>query len=177
MMFMLMTLIFGMVFMTGQFSSILWCVGMGWMGSVMLCMSLWYLCSYEKRKRMYRQYFMDKEMEIREQYKKNQEILEERYPSAMHGICSGEQEGTLWNRNPMQKDFLVHRLGVGDWPFQVSIEMEEDGFPYQKDSTLSGSAHIRKQYQTLKQVPVTLDLGSWEKAGSMVCRVRELEPA
>ena len=165
MMFMLMTLIFGMVFMTGQFSSVLWCVGMGLMGSVMLCMSLWYLCGYEKRKRMYRQYFMDKEMEIREQYKKNQEILEERYPSAMHGICSGEQEGTLWNRNPVQKDFLVHRLGVGDRPFQVSIEMEEGGFPYQKDSPLSGSARIRKQYQTLKQVPITLDLGRYHRIG------------
>lgn len=70
---------------------------------------------------------------------------------------------------------MVCRLGIGDVPFQVEIEIPHEKFSLINDSLADKPAQIRESYRTLHKVPVCIDLlkekligivGGKEKAGA-----------
>ena len=67
-------------------------------------------------------------------------------------------KGVLWNRNRTHEDFLSHRLGVGDTPFQIKIEIPKKRFKLYKDSLSEKPAFIKDNYSMLYNVPIMLDL-------------------
>lgn len=124
----------------------------------------------------YSAYLMRCTEEIKEKYARNTRILQETYPSASEVTTSEERNPAgLWGRNRSHEDFLFHRLGTGDVPFQVPIEIPRERFTLINDSLADKPRFIRDSYQTLHQVPVGIDLekntligivGGVEKAGA-----------
>lgn len=125
----------------------------------------------------YSKYLVEKTEEIKEKYNNTSEKLEEMYPSAEFCLGYDERGSILWNRNRTHEDFLTHRLGIGDIPFQVPIEISRKRFRIYEDELGEKPEFIKENYEKLYQVPVTLDftshnligvIGGEEKQGALM---------
>lgn len=107
----------------------------------------------------YGKYLLKCASEIRGKYEHNTKILNERYPAA-NQLMTMEEEASefLWKRNPAHVDFLYHRLGIGELPFQVPILIPKEKFTLIDDSLAEKPRQIRDEYQTLHNVPIGIDL-------------------
>lgn len=105
----------------------------------------------------YSNYLVDKTNQIKERYDSNELILKNMYPSAEACLAYDERSDMLWNRNSTHKDFLTHRLGIGDIPFPIKINIPKEKFRMFEDELEKKPQFIKDNYQKLFQVPVTLD--------------------
>lgn len=112
----------------------------------------------EHRIRAYAEYLDKREKLIAETYQKNKAALFERYPSAEKCRSYDATSTTLWNRNIHQDDYLTHRLGLGDVPFQAPIIVPEEKFTLITDELMERPEKIRSLYQTIHQAPVCVNL-------------------
>ncbi|MDO5410942.1 MAG: type VII secretion protein EssC [Lachnospiraceae bacterium] len=112
----------------------------------------------ELRFQAYSQYLVEKADQIKEKYDNTVRMLEDMYPPAEHCISYDEMGNVLWNRNRTHEDFLTHRLGIGDIPFSVKIDIPKKRFRLLKDELAEKPEFIQKSYETLYNVPVTLNL-------------------
>lgn len=105
----------------------------------------------------YGNYLIERARQLAQTYDLNRHAMLETYPSARQ--CA-ESTGTsgLWNRNRTHPDFLFVRLGLGDVPFQVDIQAPTKGFSLTADRMMDRPELIRSEYQTLREVPVGVDL-------------------
>ncbi len=106
----------------------------------------------------YGEYLIKCANDIKEKYEKNAESLRMMYLSAEECTRFDEDNNMLWNRNMDHKDFLCHRLGIGDVPFQVTITIPRDRFTLINDSLAEKPKMIRQSYKTLHDVPICIDL-------------------
>ncbi len=122
---------------------------------------------YEKRKvdeeelhrfDAYHQYLVDTANMIKEKYEKNTNYLRKMYLSAEECSSYDENSPLLWNRNRNHKDFLSHRIGIGNIPFQVPITIPKERFSLLIDSLSEKPSAIKENYKELKQVPICVDL-------------------
>lgn len=117
--------------------------------------------AYEaRRNEKYGAYLQGRENLIREKYTKNTNAMLRNNISAAE--CAGftyDNPG-LWSRNRNQEDFLTFRLGLGDLPFQVNVKIPDRKFTMEDNALAELPAKIRASFQTLKNVPVTIDLSS-----------------
>lgn len=106
----------------------------------------------------YSNYLMEKTETLRSQFQMNVSAMHVMYPpcSVLLGYNRKTQE--LWNRNASQSDFLFARAGLGDQPFQVEIKIPEKHFSLVSDSLLEKPEEIKRQFSTMHQVPVCIDL-------------------
>lgn len=122
---------------------------------------------YEKRKNndeelhrfdAYHQYLVDTANNIKEKYEKNTAYLRKMYLSAEE--CSGYDKNNqlLWNRNKDHRDFLSHRIGIGDIPFQVTINIPKERFSLMIDALAEKPSVIQESYKNLHQVPICVDM-------------------
>lgn len=107
----------------------------------------------------YSEYLMKCAETVKEKYAQSIRILKERYPSldVLFDQKNMVPEG-LWGRNRSHEDFLYHRLGVGDIPFQIDIEVPKEKFTLTNDSLADKPRFIKESYKTLHDVPVGVDL-------------------
>lgn len=98
-------------------------------------------------------------------YRENADAIRDRYLSAEECCTLDEKSPLLWNRNPAFDDFLYTRLGIGDIPFQAEIQVPKERFTLLDDSLAEKPALVRENFQTLKDVPVTVDLQSQRLIG------------
>ena len=111
-----------------------------------------------RRFEAYGEYLIGITEQIRQAYGKNTKILNERYLSS-ELCCEYDENNTrLWGRNVTHEDFLVHRLGRGDMPFQMDISVPKDKFTLTSDSLTQKPQFIKDNYSTLKMVPVCVDI-------------------
>lgn len=113
---------------------------------------------------------------IKEKYEHNMRVMLEMYPSAIECVSEEmEKQKRMWNRNSTHRDFLSHRLGIGDMPFQVSIQIPKERFTLVNDSLADKPGFINESYRTLHQVPICFDMkqerlvgivGGEDKAGA-----------
>lgn len=106
----------------------------------------------------YGKYLVKKAGEVREIYEDSARRLAETYPGAAECLDYSREKGELWNRNPEHDDFLRHRVGLGDIPFQYQLEIPKKQFTLYRDELAEKPAYIRENYHTLFRVPVTVDL-------------------
>ncbi len=106
----------------------------------------------------YSNYLIQVANNIREKYIHNTESMKQMYPSAQQCLQYDRHSSELWNRNFGHKDFLYQRLGLGDQPFQVSIEIPKEKFTLLNDSLLEKPIMIKSEFETLKQVPIGISL-------------------
>ncbi len=118
-----------------------------------------------KKKGVYKKYLDKKNMLIKEQYEKTYKVLQSRYLSVNTYIDSALIFLYLWNRNPYHEDFLKHRIGVGNLPFPVKIEVPEEGMGEGEDKLWQGARRIKEHYTILHQVPILLDIKKYNQIG------------
>lgn len=106
----------------------------------------------------YGQYLVKKTEDIKEAYTQTEAGLNENYPDAERCLTYDSQPGELWSRNVSHPDFLVHRLGKGDVPFPMEINVPPDKFSLYEDDLADRPAMIKANFNTLYDVPVTVDL-------------------
>ena len=105
----------------------------------------------------YSRYLVEKTDHIRQEYSDTEVMLKKRYPQAQECLTYDGKTGNLWNRNRSHDDLLVHRVGIGDIPFQIDINIPKQRFRIYEDELAKKPVFIKENYQTLYQVPVTLD--------------------
>ncbi|MCQ2498910.1 MAG: type VII secretion protein EssC [Lachnospiraceae bacterium] len=105
----------------------------------------------------YSEYLIKSANTIKEKYDKNYSSLHNMYQSA-EVCCNQDAESmTLWNRNKSHEDFLTHRLGIGDMPFQVKITVPKERFTLINDSLAEKPAMIKESYKNLHSVPLCIN--------------------
>lgn len=112
-----------------------------------------------KRFEVYGEYLITCANQVQEKYNQNTEALRQLYtdPSACCQYTHASPQ--LWNRNRTHEDFLLHRLGLGDIPFQVTVDIPKERFSMLNDSLSTKSKMIKENYTMLREVPVCADLG------------------
>lgn len=106
----------------------------------------------------YSDYLLEKENEIKLNYDDTIRRLEETYPDLETCLEYDEKKGFLWNRNYSHDDFLAVRLGIGEREFQCRIDVPQKKFNLYKDELSEQPQRIKKKYEKLINVPVTVDL-------------------
>lgn len=106
----------------------------------------------------YSNYLMEKSETLRSRFQMNVSSMHTMYPASSALLSYTARTRELWNRNSTQSDFLCVRVGLGDQPFQAEIKIPEKRFSLVSDSLLDKPEEIRKQFSTMHQVPVCLDL-------------------
>lgn len=95
---------------------------------------------------------------LREKYQHNAAAMLQMYPSGAQCVAYNESSSELWNRNYTHEDFLYQRIGLGDQPFQVDIQIPKEKFTMINDTLLDKPKMIQEEFKTLHQVPVGLSL-------------------
>ena len=107
----------------------------------------------------YSRYLLDHASEIQEKYEYNQKNLLKRYPSAEQLVGDGtSMPDGLWGRNTGHPDFLYERLGIGDMPFQVPVQIPKERFALNEDELAKKPKMIQEKYAVLRGVPIGVDL-------------------
>ena len=107
----------------------------------------------------YSQYLIRCSEKIKHSYNNNSDALRKMYPPAAFCVTEEmETQNLLWGRNSTHKDFLAHRVGMGDMPFQVEINVPKERFTLMDDSLNEKPALIRDSYRNLHDVPICIDL-------------------
>lgn len=119
----------------------------------------------QKRFNAYGNYLIEIAEKLRVDYEKNQTALNSMYPSAAECCQYNHSHAALWNRNYSHEDFLFQRLGIGDIPFQIPIQIPKARFSIEADSLKQKPADIKAQYRTLRAVPVGVDLAQKQLIG------------
>lgn len=111
-----------------------------------------------KRFHSYGNYLISIARELSEKYDGNYRALHSIYPSTE--VCTGYGRTTpeLWCRNFSHEDLLFARLGLGDVPFQIKINVPKRGFYMNADRLMEYPEIIRSEFSVLHSVPVGLDL-------------------
>ena len=107
----------------------------------------------------YSEYLIRCSEKIKRSYMNNAEALRKMYPSADYCVSPNmETQNLLWGRNSTHRDFLAHRVGRGDIPFQVEINVPKERFTLVDDSLNEKPRLIRDSYRNLHDVPICIDL-------------------
>ena len=112
----------------------------------------------ELRLSKYGEYLGKKTDEIKKTYDQTIASLNDNYPNASVCVSYDENSAELWDRNFSHKDFLVHRLGKGDIPFEMDISVAHQRFSMYDDDLSERPQMIKENYSTLHDVPVTVDI-------------------
>ena len=111
-----------------------------------------------KRFEMYSEYLIRCANDIKDKYEQNTRALNELYRPAESCVQLDRSANMLWNRNVRHEDFLCHRLGMGDIPFQVEIKVPKERFSLVEDSLVEKPRMMKESYRMLSNVPVCVDL-------------------
>ena len=114
----------------------------------------------------YGEYLEKCAVEIEGKYKHNLDALEEMYPYAAEcASAEFQNQNRMWNRNSTHKDFLLHRLGKGEIPFQIDIQIPKERFQLTEEDFALAPGVIKEKYQYLHNVPICLDLSKERMIG------------
>ena len=115
----------------------------------------------------YSGYLKKMDMEIRERYQHNAQALHAMYPAPTQLMSEMGGALQLWTRNSNHADFLNHRLGLGDIPFQAEIRIPKERFMLWEDSLADNPRLIKENYAVLREVPVCVDLKNHRLIGAV----------
>ena len=78
-------------------------------------------------------------------------------------IC--ERNRRLWERVPGDVDYLSVRLGKGELDFGIEIQSPNKGFTLENDPMLDNAIALKRKYQKMTDVPITLSLNDKKVVG------------
>lgn len=106
----------------------------------------------------YGNYLINISGKLREYYAHNRQAMFNMYPAAEVLCKYDSSDSSLWNRNKNHTDFLFYRLGLGDIPFQVRVEIPEEKFSLSTDILKEKPKLLYEDYQKLNGVPIGIDI-------------------
>lgn len=121
----------------------------------------------------YGDYLVEISDRLQRDYENNRRAIWQMYPPAQNCLEYRQDSPQLWGRNLSHDDFLYHRLGIGDIPFQVNIHIPKDRFYVFKDSLRDKPRMLQEKYKILREVPVGIDLCQMPLAGLVGGKNRE----
>lgn len=121
-----------------------------------------------KRKEIYRNYVRESELRIKEQYNKKMGNLRLAYPDIEEYISDGVNRTLLWNRNRADDDFLKVRIGKGNVPCNINVQIPKERFSMIEDELKDLPRRLKSKYAYMFDVPEVVDL-SEEKIVGVVC--------
>lgn len=134
-----------------------------------------FVISEKRRQQAYTKYVSDSEQKIREIYNSNTSKLRLMYPSIDEYVSKGLNRHLLWNKSVSDDDFLGVRIGVGNVPNEIGINIPKDRFSLYDDELNDLPKRLKEKYSVLKDVPVTVDLLSNKCVGIVGAIGRELK--
>ncbi len=112
----------------------------------------------QSRFNAYGNYLIETADSLKRKYEQNANALRELYPSSKECCNFGRESNRIWNRNVSHEDFLFQRLGLGNIPFQIQIQIPKEKFSVQQDPLKQKPGIIKNDYRMLEHVPVGIDL-------------------
>ncbi len=112
----------------------------------------------EERFQAYGNYLVNRAEYIRGKYEKSRNTLLAMYPPACTVANYGANNTELWNRNRKHDDFLCQRIGSGNLPFQMEINVPKERFSMTFDQLSEKPRSIKQDYSVLYDVPINVDL-------------------
>lgn len=119
----------------------------------------------QARQSAYRAYLERQERKISDRYEDNANTLRSMYPSAREASRYDETTHVLWNRNVTHEDFLTHRLGLGELPFQTEIRMPKERLELYEDELRDKPRLLTRKYRMLYNVPICVDFDEHRLVG------------
>ncbi|MBS6395823.1 MAG: DUF853 family protein [Clostridiales bacterium] len=119
----------------------------------------------ELRYNAYGSYIIGMTGRVRQACEDNRRALFFNHPSGEECCALSDADGSLWNRNRAQDDFLTVRLGLGDMPFQGNIEIPRQRFQLLQDELMEKPGLLKDSFKMLYQVPICLDLLRYPMVG------------
>ena len=119
----------------------------------------------QRTQKAYQKYLEKKNNVIKQQYNRTRRILQSRYIQVSEYLDSPVWQIHLWNRNPYHIDFLIYRVGIGNIPFQMKIQIPEEVFQEKSERLWEELKRIKKHYHILYKVPVLLDVQKYNQIG------------
>ena len=113
-----------------------------------------------RRQERYERYLVECTDRIREKFEHNREALLYMYPDARSRAEAVESLTGLWERKRHHNDFLFARVGLGDMPFQVNINVPKRMFSLTDDELSDRPQRIAESYSVMREVPINVDLCS-----------------
>lgn len=103
----------------------------------------------------YHTYLEEKKQEIDVESKLQSEILIENLLSneQCYEMIMNRRTG-LWGRRIEQEDFLTTRIGIGNYPTDITINCPDDGFSIEDTSLKKDALQIADSYHLIKNVPI-----------------------
>lgn len=71
-----------------------------------------------------------------------------------------ERDAKLWNRSPLDDDFMDLRVGVGDGGISFEVKGQQNGFTTEEDYLAKRAQKIVEDAQLLRDIPVTCHVGA-----------------
>ena len=110
----------------------------------------------------YREYLEQKRKEIRDECDEECRVLRKKYPSLSQIALEPQQKKRLWERRPVNDDFLHVRLGSGSCPMFAQLSYPKRRFELQSDKLEEEMYHLVEETYTLTNIPIVLSLiDSW----------------
>lgn len=113
----------------------------------------------EKRQTKYREYLDKKNTVIQEMKEKQKKILFENYCSSEE--CTRiilEKDPHLWERKIEDYDFLHIRLGIGNVPLKIDLQVPEEQFAMEDDNLVEILHEIEKNSKMINSAPIVTSL-------------------
>lgn len=106
---------------------------------------------YEQRRvELYGRYLEDKRRAIAEEKEREESRLNQNYPDLQRVLQIPLDGKRLWERRPVDDDFLTVRVGAGDAPLLAEIQYPEESFSMDEDP-------LEKKMLSLARKPVRLE--------------------
>lgn len=130
-----------------------------------------------QRMEKYGRYMAEQKARIEAVADKQRKIISQENPPAAKCLESLENlQRSLWERSPLDRDFLHVRLGMGYEDLCVEVKYRADqGFTMENDRLELLAAQIVEETAIVDQVPARVDLRSYQRVGIVGGRQRVIE--
>lgn len=113
----------------------------------------------EKRQKRYKEYLNKKSRQIEQIKEKQKRILFQNYGSVEDCVkVIMEKNSHLWERKIENYDFLHIRLGIGDIPLKIALQVPEEQFSMEDDNLMEILNKIVEDSKLIKSAPIITSL-------------------
>ncbi len=130
----------------------------------------------ELRQTKYKEYIGKIETSLCEKNDYNRSVYNELYPSLELLVQNTfAKDDSIWNHTPFEKGFLDVRIGKGARKSTIEINAQKERFSIEEDELRDLAPQIKKKYEYISDVPISVDLNSTNILGVVGDRTLQLD--
>ena len=114
----------------------------------------------QQREQRYQETLAQSRKDLQDLHEQTQTALAHNAPSPEKCLTIVQQRDPtrMWARQPYHTDFLSLRLGIGDMPSHIAIEVPEYNTGTERDPLIDEARSIKDAFACIKEVPISLPL-------------------